>query len=558
MGVSVTEVGEFRAIDLYSGVGGWSLGLRLAGIHVVASYERWGAANETNFKNNGHQAQTVDIRRLALSDLPPDIDFVVGSPPCTEFSYSNRGGSGDLSDGLQDIKCFLRIVDHLKPQLWVMENVPRVAKILAAELKPDGELAEFAHLGCVPHVVDMALFGLPQRRRRCIAGNFNMELLNSYLSGVPQATLGDVVTALAQSPVIDPLYGLEVPRVGVVDHVEEDFLSEEEARINRANKTLHPVYNGMPFPDRLDRPVRTITATCTRVSRESTIIEAPQRPGSYRRLTLRERATLQGFPINFQFYGTNYGQKLRMIGNAVPPAFAYLIGHCLRGTAPAALPSLQEAGSQWTPPDPLPVETRPERAGSKFPLQRNFRFSIPSLHLKSGVRFEFTNEFCGHPVQWRVAFYFGTPKAIRSIDLDSSVQEYVSDQMSQRLAAVVSRVLRDLEQSMGAVDFQNMQNVWAHRGPGGTRPFMVLDELDECGAKLAAILRDHTEEASEIVRSVIERKYGGAPLPVGHAKLGRNAAVILAGLLLGCTVNGVIKNRISPVHDSRAATPKAS
>jgi hypothetical protein len=60
------------------------------------------------------------------------------------------------------------------------------------------------------------------------------------------------------------------------------------------------------------------------------------------------------------------------------------------------------------------------------------------------------------------------------------------------------------------------------------------------------------------VRSVIERKYGGAPLPVGHAKLGRNAAVILAGLLLGCTVNGVIKNRISPVHDSRAATPKAS
>ena len=69
-----------KAIDLYSGVGGWSLGLRLAGIDVVASYEKWGAANETNFKNNHHPAQTVDIRRLDPSDLPQGIDFVVGSP----------------------------------------------------------------------------------------------------------------------------------------------------------------------------------------------------------------------------------------------------------------------------------------------------------------------------------------------------------------------------------------------------------------------------------------------------------------------------------------------
>lgn len=40
--------GALRAIDLYSGVGGWSLGMRLAGINVVASYERWGPANETS------------------------------------------------------------------------------------------------------------------------------------------------------------------------------------------------------------------------------------------------------------------------------------------------------------------------------------------------------------------------------------------------------------------------------------------------------------------------------------------------------------------------------
>src|SRR3546814_4586174 len=72
----------------------------------------------------------------------------------------------------------------------------------------------------------------------------------------------------------------------------------------------------MPFPDPLDRTVRTITATCTRVSRESIIIEQPNTRDSFRRLSIRERATLQGFPITFQFYGASHGQKLRMVGNA--------------------------------------------------------------------------------------------------------------------------------------------------------------------------------------------------------------------------------------------------
>lgn len=120
-----------RAIDLYSGVGGWSAGLRMAGISVVASYERSEHANITNARNNGHATHTVDLRALDLNTLPKDIDVVVGSPPCTQFSMSNRGGNGDISDGLKDIKVFLEVVDRLKPRFWAMENVPRVSNILA-------------------------------------------------------------------------------------------------------------------------------------------------------------------------------------------------------------------------------------------------------------------------------------------------------------------------------------------------------------------------------------------------------------------------------------------
>jgi DNA (cytosine-5)-methyltransferase 1 len=406
---------KLRAIDLYSGVGGWSLGLRLAGIEVVASYERWGPANETNFKNNLHQAQIVDIRRLSLADLPKKIDIVVGSPPCTQFSFSNRGGGGDIADGLEDIIRFLTIVDHLKPRLWAMENVPRLAGIMEKELQRGGALAKFRHLGCVVHVVNMADYGLPQRRRRCIAGNINYKRLESYRASQSARTLGDVVSALNDDPVIDPNFGIKIQRQALVDHVEEDVLNSEEVRINRANKTTHIVYNRMPFPDSLDRGVRTITAVCTRVSRESIVIETPGTKGAYRRLTLRERASLQGFPVTFQFYGTSFSQKHRMIGNAVPPSFAYLVGQALRGVAAKNLVPLTDAAKKLAAPTPTPAETPPDRAGLTYPANRTFRFAIPSLQLKSGVRFELRNDFVRSMARWRIPWL--SPLALSSVSL---------------------------------------------------------------------------------------------------------------------------------------------
>src|SRR3546814_2625378 len=153
-----------------------------------------------------------------------------------------------------------------------------------------------------------------------------ISLLVSYQANARPRLLGDVIRALKNDIVVDPIFGMAIPREDLIDHVEEDVLNSEEARINRSNKVTHTVYNATPFPDPLDRTVRTITATCTRVSRESIVIATGSERGEYRRLTLRERASLQGFPITFQFYGANYGQNPRMIGTAVPPPFASLIG----------------------------------------------------------------------------------------------------------------------------------------------------------------------------------------------------------------------------------------
>lgn len=543
-----------RAIDLFSGVGGWSLGLRLAGIDVVGSYEFWGAANETNFKNNQHVTQTVDIRRLAFEDLPSDIDIVVGSPPCTQFSYSNRGGGGDLEDGLKDIARFLEIVDFLKPKYWVMENVPRVAKIIQNELRPGGRLAQFQKLSCEVQTFDLSMFGVPQRRKRCFAGNIDFELLKKYQHVTPEIALGEVIQALTGDPIQDPIYGVSAPRADVIDHVLEDFLSEEETRINRANKTTHTVYNSMPFPDPMIRAVRTITATCTRVSRESVIVQDQNDESKFRRLTLRERASLQGFPIAYQFYGNSYSQKLKMIGNAVPPVFSYLVANAIIGTSATELVSLSKQGERISQPRPAPSETPPEKLARKYPTARSFKFALPCLRQKSGVRFELSNRSSVDGLSWRICFYYGSSKKIRNIPLDINLYDEILRELPAAVSTLAKPVLLDVRKICADADIRNMQKIWSHKGPGKTRPFMLLDSLDCLAVQLTEILETMGAHEPSLVRKlVIDRMPLVSDPAFGIEKLERNAGKTLSGFLVGGLANDYLKQTDSFYDGAKTA-----
>ncbi|WP_428383256.1 DNA cytosine methyltransferase [Nevskia ramosa] len=556
--MTVTSKGrKLRAIDLYSGVGGWSLGLRLAGIEVVGSYDRWGIANETNFKNNHHQAQTVDVRRLQLTDLPTDIDIVVGSPPCTEFSFSNRGGSGDLEDGLRDVIQFLSIVEHVRPRVWAMENVPRMAKIIEKESKEGGALQRFSALGIDTRILNLAEFGVPQRRLRCIAGNFDFDLLRSYDSKTSKLTLGQVVKSLGKSEKIsDPVFGLEVVRSKLSDHVPEEPLNDEEIRINRAAKVTHTVYNAMSFPDRLDKPVRTITATCTRVSRESIVIASPEQPGMVRRLTVRERASLQGFPVTFQFYADRHSHKLRMIGNAIPPAFTYYLAHAMVNTPVSEIQSLAEVGKEFKGPVPLAVSAPPDRPGARFNPKRRFKFAIPSLQLKSGVRFEVSNCAVTDPVTWGIDFFFGNSKSIIALSLDAHLRSRLLGMMPPNLRRAVETSLGTLDKFLSTACVDDMQRIWSHKGPGVTTPFMLLDQLDLAGDSLRKVLSEHESFTQDALKEAISLEHGddyADHLP-GLAKLTRNRALIVAGLLVGATANVRLQREdVRPARRAKSA-----
>jgi DNA (cytosine-5)-methyltransferase 1 len=541
-----------KAIDLYSGVGGWALGLKLAGIEVLASYERSRGANETNQRNNDHVVVEADLRSLDFAALPEGITTVVGSPPCTQFSYSNRGGSGDLADGLEDVKRFLEIVDHVQPAIWAMENVPRLSKILDAELRRGGALAKFRHLNVQHEVFDMQEFGLPQKRLRCIAGSLDFELLKSYRGTALRRSLGSVIAALSESPVIDPIFGFELPSCGLVDHVAEEPLDAEEERINRSLKTLHPIYNSMRFPEELGRPSRTITATCTRVSRESIIVPMPERPDGYRRLTVRERACCQGFPISFQFYGRTYGEKLKMVGNAIPPLFAYYIGHAMRGTpADEIAPPIMTGNEHRSEPA---LECTPGKRVLRYRYDRTFQFAVPSLRLKSGVRFELVNKGPGGTVDWHLKFVFGTSKSIRTIRPVAGQRDTLLSCFSGDQRHLIARLLEDFQRHLSAIDFAHMQGVWSHRAPGATRPFMLLDLIDEFSRELRTLL-EQDERTCEQIFETLSTRYAGLFSPsLSSRKLTANAPTVLAGFFIAATTNSVIDGA-SPTSHAPVAEP---
>ena len=525
-----------KAIDLYSGVGGWSLGLKMAGIDVVASYEWWGPANFTNQKNNGHSTYEVDIRQLPLSALPGNVDIVVGSPPCTQFSFANRGGQGDLEDGFKDIYKFFEVIDFLKPTFWAMENVPRVAAILQEEFAPSGKLARFAHLRPEMRVINMEEFGIPQRRARCIAGNFDFERLLSYRLHCHERTLGDVLESLSTNPPRDPIYGARQLPLGVVDHVLEAPLDGEEERMNRDAKTHHPIYNNMPFPDPLHRPARTITALCTRISRESVVVPDDRQPGSYRRLSIRERASLQSFPIDFQFYGSSHAQKLKLIGNAVPPLMTFYIAQAMRGLDGEQLDTPGQAIQVFAGPTDRPPTTLPDTQGKKYPTDRRFRAAIPGLRFKSGMRFELANVFTPKGVQWRVCFYFGDSKNIHALEATPQLANFVFHSKALSSAkAPIGDQLELIDRWIEDIHPEALQCVWSGQATG-LGPFDVVDGLADAVNWIVAEL-NRLGVLEHSLYDVLLRHFPDGNI-VGLNKLRANATAVLAGILVAGTANG--------------------
>lgn len=555
-----------RAIDLYAGVGGWSLGLRLSGIEVVGSYEWWQPAVDTHNKNHRGTIRPTNVRELDINELPANIDIVVGSPPCTEFSYSNRGGNGDLPEGMKDLARFFEIVRHLNPKWWAMENVPRVATVLReAKNDPEHALHKYRDLFPVVDVIDFSDYGTPQVRRRCIAGNYPLTTLWSFKRKMPAPTLGEVVTAVgAAKNVVDPTWGISIEASRVTDREVEHHLSEEELRMNQESKMFHPVYNDMAFPDDLERSSRTVTATCTRVSRESIIILDPRPGGGHRRLSIRERASLQGFPITYQFFGRSFGEKAKLVGNAIPPTFTYLLGMALQAKRAENLGDFPSSSDLLSLPAELPLVTKPEGRGRTYPRTRTFRAALPGLRFKSGMRFELANstDEANDSVSWAVRFFYGASKDFQQVYPKLELVKDLSERLPEiaacvdGLAAEFDALIERLEVSSPA----KLQAVWSHHAQGSLGPYDVSDSLGRIARLLSAGIVCCPGLEAELARYVVA-KASGQQEPKsfpGRGKLEHHAVRVLSGFVVAGWFNDLGWHRgFNRVAQSRSGHPKA-
>jgi len=331
----------WRVADFFCGAGGFSEGFRQAGFKIAFAVDNWTPATQTFRENHpGTEIMKADVFNLSPSVLP-DVEVVIGSPPCTSFSHSNSTDHGNRARGLQSVFRFFELVRMMKPKAWVMENVPPLGR-LVNPLQAPIPIPE-------AHVLNAADFGVPQRRIRMFWGNYARPtpthsawrsepmIGNESTPSNPWRTMGEVLESLPRldSPctgeVQDPLYDIRIPVLRLKNHFHATCLSSHQVRRNRQQKLDHPWCGRMQFPDDLNAPARTITATQIPGARETIVV--PFTAGNslgYRRLTVRECATLQSFPITYMFAGNSTGVNYRLVGNAVPPLLSHAIARSIQ------------------------------------------------------------------------------------------------------------------------------------------------------------------------------------------------------------------------------------
>ena len=150
-----------RSLDLFSGIGGFSLGMEAAGIETVAFCEQDEYACRVLAKHWPGVPIYRDVRELRGADVG-DIEVIMGGFPCQDISLAGKGGGikGERSGLWSE---FARIIGEVGPRWVVIENVPALrSRGLVTVLQDLSALGYDAEWHCVP----AAHYGAPHRRDR--------------------------------------------------------------------------------------------------------------------------------------------------------------------------------------------------------------------------------------------------------------------------------------------------------------------------------------------------------------------------------------------------------
>lgn len=321
-----------RAVDLFSGCGGLSLGLKDAGFSVAAAVEIDSKAGETYRLNHPDvRLYHQDIRKLdplaVLRDAglePGQLDLLAGCPPCQGFSrLRTRNQRTSVKDDRNNLVAdFLRFIRVMNPKTVMLENVPALGKD-ARFTRMQTELHALGY-ETVVHVLDASDYRVPQRRKRLImlASRVHTPVVADKASdriSVRQALSGLGAPSITK----DGLHGMGENRSVQIRELialipknggsRGDLGEEYQLECHKRSDGFKDVYGRMSWDD----VAPTITSGCHNPSKGRFL-----HPSYNRTITLREAAVLQGFPRDYRF-NVEHGKEsiALMIGNALPPPF---------------------------------------------------------------------------------------------------------------------------------------------------------------------------------------------------------------------------------------------
>jgi len=324
---------KYNAIDLFSGCGGLTQGLKDASFKVLGAVEIAPKARET-FARNHPDVKLIgaDIRDLTVKQVIAacqigvgELDLLAGCPPCQGFStLRSRNRKKAIPDARNDlVDDFSRLARGLRPKLVMMENVPALAryskfKLFVTELERIGYAVRI-------EVLNVGDFGVPQSRKRLILSASRIGAPKLARPGFPIRTVRETIGQLPKAgssgdELHDKTCGPRSPRVqAMIAAIPKNGGSRrslpKKFRLSCHSRTTG--YNDVYGRMRWDKPSPTITSGCHNPSKGRFIHPEEDRP-----ITLREAALLQGFPWHYQFLMEHGKEAIAlMIGNALPPPF---------------------------------------------------------------------------------------------------------------------------------------------------------------------------------------------------------------------------------------------
>ena len=344
-----------KVIDLFAGVGGLSLGFSQAGFSIVYANE-YNKSIAESFKKNHKDTMvdSTDIRDIDFEKVfrpfENKISVVMGGPPCQGFSQKGkRAGISDERNFM--FQQFVKVVEIVKPEFFVLENVPNILSTENGYFKQE-IIDIFTKLGyeVKAKVLKTENFGVPQTRRRAVflgrKGKLNFDLPdgNGKKTTVSEA-LDDLPVLKSGEGKEDQLY-TTVPlnffqkQMRHKSSVLKNHIATKHSKIALERLSLISLNGSKEDLPAHHRTKSIHSGTWTRLKPNgfartiTTRFDTPSSgqftlPFQDRCITVREAARLQSFPDDFVFHGTKTNQMLQ-VGNAVPPMMAYEIAKTIK------------------------------------------------------------------------------------------------------------------------------------------------------------------------------------------------------------------------------------